>query len=191
MHEKIHRRFEEMLAAARLAEEHLAGRLAEAAEMIVAAYAAGGGVFLFGNGGSAADAQHIACELVGRFMQDRRALKAVALTTDTSILTAVANDFSYEDVFVRQLQAGASAGDVAIALTTSGNSPNVVAALHKARKIGMKTIAFTGAGGGGCAPLADVLLDVPTGNTPRVQELHVVLYHILCELVEQAIVESG
>ena len=191
MQEQIRKRFEESRAVSRLAEEHLAGRLGEAAEMIVAAYAAGGGVFLFGNGGSAADAQHIACELVGRFMLDRRALKAVALTTDTSILTAVANDFDYETVFVRQLQAVAAAGDVAIGLTTSGNSPNVVAALREARKIGMKTVAFTGAGGGKCAALADVLLDVPTDQTPRVQESHVILYHILCELVEQAIVDPG
>ena len=191
MQEQIRKRFEESRAVSRLAEEHLAGRLGEAAEMIVAAYAAGGGVFLFGNGGSAADAQHIACELVGRFMLDRRALKAVALTTDTSILTAVANDFDYETVFVRQLQAVAAAGDVAIGLTTSGNSPNVVAALREARKIGMKTVAFTGAGGGKCAALADVLLDVPTDQTPRVQESHVILYHVLCELVEQAIVDPG
>jgi D-sedoheptulose 7-phosphate isomerase len=185
----IHKRFEEALAVIAESAKLFPARLAQASAMIVASYQAGGGMFVFGNGGSAADAQHIACEMVGRFLKNRRAYKAQALSTDTSILTALANDFGFETIFARQLEANARRGDVAIALTTSGNSPNVVAALRYARGLGMKTIVFTGSGGGECGPLADVLLDVPATISPRVQEAHVVMYHILCELVEQAMVE--
>ncbi len=187
MKETIRKRFDESAETLALAQERLTDRLARAAEIIVAAYEGGGGVFLFGNGGSAADAQHVAGELVGRFLKNRRPLKAFALSTDTSVLTAIANDFGYDAIFARQLEASARPGDVAIALTTSGNSPNVVAGLKKARELGMKTIAFTGDGGGECSALADVLLDVPSTQTPRIQEVHVVAYHILCELVEQAL----
>ncbi|NQU76603.1 MAG: SIS domain-containing protein [Planctomycetes bacterium] len=189
MQQEIRRRFEESIETKRRALEHLSDRIAEAVNIITAAYDAGGGVFLFGNGGSAADAQHVAGELVGRFLVDRRALKAQALTTDTSILTCLANDFDFEMIFARQLEACAAAGDVAIGLTTSGNSPNVVAGLKRAREMGMKTIAFTGEGGGKCAGLADVLIDVPTRQTPRVQETHMLVYHIICELVERAMVD--
>ena len=184
----IHERFEQTIETLRATEAHLAERLVQAADLIVAGYRAGGGVFLFGNGGSAADAQHIAGELVGRFLAERRALKAEALSTNTSVLTCLANDYSFEMIFARQLEANARAGDVAVALSTSGNSPNVLAGLEAARRIGMKTIAFTGRGGGKCAPLADVLLDVPADHTPHVQEAHAVLYHILCEHIERAIV---
>jgi len=189
--EDIRKRFEECLVTLRLTKEHLAGRIAEAVAMIVEAYEAGGGLFLFGNGGSAADAQHIAGELVGRFLKERRALKAEALSTNTSVLTCLANDYDYERIFARQLEANARRGDVAVALTTSGNSPNVVAGLVTAREIGMKTVAFTGAGGGKCAELADVLLDVPAHLAPRIQESHAILYHILCELVERAFAPEG
>lgn len=190
MNEIINSRIEESIATQRLVKDHLVGPLARAAEIIIEACASGRGVLLFGNGGSAADAQHIAGEFVGRFLKERRALKAVALTTDTSILTSLANDYSYEMIFSRQIEAIGSAGDVAVGLTTSGNSANVVAALERARQMGLKTIAFTGAGGGKCAELADVLLDVPTTHTPRVQEAHQLLYHILCELVENAFVQE-
>jgi D-sedoheptulose 7-phosphate isomerase len=185
----INKRFAEALLGISKSAELLPARLAQACDIIVASYQAGGGMFVFGNGGSAADAQHIACEMVGRFLQNRRAYKAQALSTDTSIMTALANDFGFETIFARQLEANARKGDVAIALTTSGNSPNVLAALRQARELGMKTIVFTGAGGGACKPLADVLLDVPATACPRVQEAHVVMYHILCELVEQTMVE--
>ncbi|MDP7161989.1 MAG: D-sedoheptulose 7-phosphate isomerase [Phycisphaerae bacterium] len=190
MEEGISARFEESIETTRRACEHLSGRIARAVEVIVDAYRAGGGVFLFGNGGSAADAQHIAGELVGRFLMNRRALKAQALTADSSVLTCLANDYNYEMIFARQLEANAGGADVAVALTTSGDSPNVIAGLKKARQIGMKTIAFTGKGGGKCAELADILLDVPSTSTPRVQEVHVVIYHILCELVERAVAGS-
>jgi D-sedoheptulose 7-phosphate isomerase len=189
MNKIIAKRFEGSLLAIRQAQERLSPRLEEAAETIIRSYKAGGGVFIFGNGGSAADAQHIACELVGRFLKNRRALKAQALTTDTSVLTCLANDFSYNTIFSRQLEAGARRGDVAVALSTSGNSPNVVDALIFARQVGMKIIAFTGEGGGKCAAIADVLLDVPSSHTPHVQEAHAVMYHVLCELVEAAFAE--
>jgi len=191
MSERVRAIFDEARAALAAARDRLAGRIAEAAERIVAAYEAGGGVLLFGNGGSAADAQHIAAELVGRFRRERRALRAEALTANTSSLTAIANDYDYERVFARQIEAAGRAGDVAIGLSTSGNSANVVAGLERARELGLKTIALTGAGGGRCAAVADVLLDVPAADTARVQECHAVAYHALCELVEERIAGAG
>ncbi len=192
MKAKIRQRFEQSVKVMGLTVEHLEDDIAAAVEMIVDAYEAGKGVFIFGNGGSAADAQHIAGELVGRFLINRPALKAEALSTDTSVITCIANDYSDEEIFSRQLEGKAVAGDVAIGLSTSGNSPNVLLALEAGRKIGMKTIAMTGAGGGKCAELADVLLDVPCADsTPRVQESHLIIYHILCELVEAAVVAKA
>jgi D-sedoheptulose 7-phosphate isomerase len=191
MIETIRKRFDECVGVLRLTEEHLAGRVAAAAELIVACYKAGGGVLLFGNGGSAADAQHAAGELVGRFLCERRALRAEALSADGAVLTCVANDYDFEHVFARQIEGKGSPGDVAVALTTSGTSPNVVAGLAAARRAGLKTIALTGAGGGRCAELADVLLDVPCDGPPgRIQEAHVLIYHVLCELVEAAIADA-
>jgi len=190
MIEKIRQRFNESAETLRLSEEHLSERLAAAVEMVVRSCRNGGGVYLFGNGGSAADAQHIAGELVGRFLKERRALRALSLSTDPSVVTCLANDYGYENIFARQIEAHAGAGDVAVAFSTSGNSPNVLAALRKAREIGCGTIAFTGSGGGKCAALADVLLDVPSRHTPRIQESHIVLYHILCELVEAAVAQE-
>jgi D-sedoheptulose 7-phosphate isomerase len=181
--------FEQHRQLVDLSCEQLGDRIQQAAALIIDACKAGGGVFAFGNGGSAADAQHIACELVGRFRRNRRGIRAQALTTDASILTAVANDFDFDRIFARQLEACARPGDVAIGLSTSGNSPNVVEALEKARQMGLRTIALTGRGGGNCALLADVLLDVPSDDTPRIQEIHALVYHILCELVEQAVGE--
>jgi len=191
MKEEIRERFTEATNVIHLAGEHLTERIAKAVDTIVSACRAGGAVYLFGNGGSAADAQHIACELVGRFLTERPALRAQALTTDSSVLTAVANDYDFEKVFARQLEAYGRPGDVAIGLSTSGNSPNVVAGLATARRIGMRTIAFTGAGGGRCAELADVLLDVPCSQPcPRIQEAHAVTYHVLCEFVERALTQK-
>jgi len=192
MIETVHKRFEESIGVLRSAAEHLAGRIVQAVELIADCYHAEGAVFLFGNGGSAADAQHIAGELVGRFLRERSALRAEALTADSSVLTCIANDYDFEQVFARQLEGKARGGDVAIALTTSGNSPNVVAGLRKARQMQMKTVAFTGGGGGRCAELADVLLDVPgSGSSPRIQEAHCVLYHILCELLEAKLFDEA
>jgi len=184
MRDIIARRFAEAADVLSATREHLAQPLEQAARLVADCLRAGQAVFTLGNGGSAADAQHIAGELVGRFLVDRPPLRAEALSTDTSVLTAVANDYGYENVFARQLAGKARRGDVVIALSTSGDSPNVLAALKQARQMGCRTIAFTGRGGGQCAGLADVLLDVPATLSPRIQEAHALMYHILCELVE-------
>lgn len=187
MNRSIESAFEQTASAIRQAGDELSGRIDQAVEIITECYRNGGGLLLFGNGGSAADAQHIACELVGRFMFDRPPLKAEALSTNTSSLTCIANDYDYHSIFARQVEANGTGRDVAVGLTTSGNSPNVVAALAKAREMGMKTIALTGHGGGQCAALADVLLDAPATLPPRIQEVHVVIYHVICEKVEAAL----
>lgn len=188
MEDPIRRLFDESLGTLYLASEQLGDRIRQAADIIVASYRSGGGLLLFGNGGSAADAQHIACEMVGRLMFDRPPLKAEALSTNTSSLTCLANNYDYESIFARQIEANGSERDVAVGLSTSGDSPNVVAGLAKGRQMGMKTIALTGEGGGKCAEFADVLLGVPGTNlSPRVQEAHMVIYHIICQLVESAI----
>ena len=180
-------RFDQSADVIRSAGASLAGEVESAVQMIVESLQAGGSLFVFGNGGSAADAQHIAGELVGRFLLDRRGFRAEALTTDMAAITAIANDFGYDQVFARQLSAKARPGDVAWGLSTSGNSPNVVAALKIAREAGINTIALTGRGGGACMPLADVLLAVESDQTPRIQEAHIVIYHMICELVEAAL----
>ncbi len=147
----------------------------------------GGKVLLAGNGGSAADSQHIAGELVSRFAYDRPGLAAVALTTDTSILTAIGNDYGYERLFARQIQALGRPGDVFIAYSTSGRSPNIVLALEHARSVGIVTIGMTGNRGGPMVDLCDHVLAVPSSDTPKIQEGHLVLGHILCGLIESAI----
>ena len=141
----------------------------------------------FGNGGSAADAQHLVAELVGRFQREREGFRAVALTADTSLLTSVANDYGFDRVFARQLEALGHPGDVAFAISTSGRSPNVVAALQSARARGLRTIALTGRDGGEAGRLAEVHVNVPDDCTARVQEVHCTLIHALCELVETAL----
>jgi len=163
-------------------------RLAEAA---ISTLKAGGKVLLCGNGGSAADSQHIATEMTVRFEKTRRALPAIALTTDTSALTAAANDFGYEHVFSRQVEALGRKGDLLIGITTSGNSPNVVAALHAARKLGLITACLTGHGGGLIARdrLADHLIVVPGNSTARAQEVHIFIGHLICAAVDAAFTE--
>ena len=155
-------------------------------EAIVASLRQGGKLLLFGNGGSAADAQHVACELVGRFLKERKALAAIALTTDTSILTALSNDYAFEQVFARQIEAVGRKGDVAFGMSTSGRSPNVVNGLQVARALGLKTVALTGRDGGAVGASADIHINVPSESTPRVQEVHLTLLHIICQLVEDA-----
>lgn len=164
-----------------------AGLIVAVGNRIAAAVRAGGKVLTFGNGGSAADAQHFAAELVGRYVKDRPAWPAIALTTDTSILTAVSNDFGYDTVFRRQVEAHGRPGDVAIGISTSGRSPNVVAALAKAREMRLITIGMTGQGGGTLAGQVDYLIDVPHASTPRIQEVHGLVVHLLCQIVEEAI----
>jgi D-sedoheptulose 7-phosphate isomerase len=161
------------------------GPLFVAAGVIREALGAGRTMLVFGNGGSASDAQHLAAELVGRFRRERAALPVLALTTDTSILTAVANDYSFKQVFARQIEAFGRAGDVAFGISTSGESPNVVAGLQAARARGMKTIALTGRDGGTVGTAAEIHVNVPDQNTARVQEVHRTLLHVICELVER------
>jgi D-sedoheptulose 7-phosphate isomerase len=157
----------------------------QALELIIHAVRSGNKLLIFGNGGSAAQAQHFTAELVGRFQRDRLPLPAVALTADTSILTAIANDFSFEKVFQRQIEALGRPGDVVFGLTTSGKSPNVIAAFKQARKMRLKSIALTGQGGQELAPLVDVLLAVPSDNTPRIQEIHLFILHLLAHEIEK------
>lgn len=161
--------------------------VAEAAAMLTASLAQGGRVLTAGNGGSAADAQHMAAEFSGRFLKERRPFPAEALTVNTSAITAIGNDYGFDEVFARQVRASGRAGDVLVVISTSGNSANILRAAEAARDLGMRTVALTGAGGGALAPLADVLLAVPSASTPRVQEGHVVLLHLLCQLVEDAL----
>ena len=158
-----------------------------AAAAIREAFAAGGKLLVFGNGGSAADAQHLATELVGRFTRERLALPAIALTTDTSILTAVANDYGFGRVFVRQIEALGRPGDVAFGISTSGKSPSVLKALDAARARGLTTVALTGYDGGPIGAAAQIHINVPAASTPRVQEVHGTLIHAICELVERTL----
>jgi D-sedoheptulose 7-phosphate isomerase len=155
-----------------------------AAETIARAIGSGQKVLTFGNGGSAGDAEHLAAELVGRFEIERPGLRAIALTADSSVVTAIANDYGYETVFARQVEALGIAGDVAVGISTSGRSPNVVAALTAARGRGMATIALTGRGGGPAGALADVHLNVPEQSTARVQEVHRTVIHAICALLD-------
>ena len=151
---------------------------------------AGGKILLLGNGGSAADCQHIAAEIVGRYKRERRGLPAIALTTDTSILTAVGNDYGFEHVFSRQVEALCTPKDVVIGLSTSGNSPNVLAAIHTARQIGALTIGLTGGGGGKLAQCCDLSLVVASNDTPRIQEAHILVGHMLCDLIDAETLDS-
>ena len=164
--------------------------IVHAAALIIDSLEAGGKLLLFGNGGSAADAQHIAAEFGGRFQHERRPLPALALTTDTSILTAVSNDYGFEHVFARQVAAVGRPGDIALAISTSGASPNVLAAAGTAQDSGIKVIALTGKGGGDLAPLADLAIVVPSRNTQQIQEAHIAIGHILSEIVETALMEG-
>lgn len=157
----------------------------QAGLLMRAAIAKGGKVLVFGNGGSASDAQHFAAELVGRFMRERPAMASIALTTDTSILTAIGNDYSFRRIFVRQLEALGRPGDVAVGISTSGESPNVLDALKYARQAGLKTIALTGRDGGTIGTAADIHVNVPDHNTARVQEVHRTIIHAMCELIER------
>jgi D-sedoheptulose 7-phosphate isomerase len=157
-----------------------------AAALLIASLKAGGKVLFCGNGGSAADSQHLAAELMGRYLKDRRPLPALALTVDTSALTAIGNDYGYKDVFARQLSGVGRQGDALVALSTSGNSENVLAAIEVARSMKIAVIGLTGAGGGRMADLCDIILKVPSSQTNHIQEMHIALGHYLCGVIEQA-----
>lgn len=182
------RRAEETFAGAIKLHERVRENLGPAiiaAQAISEALKSGHKLLVFGNGGSAADAQHLATELVGRFQRERAGLAAVALTTDSSILTAVSNDYSFKQVFARQVEALGRPGDVALGISTSGESPNVVAGLQAARAKGLKTVALTGRDGGTVGRTADFHVNVPDQNTQRVQEVHLTLLHAMCEVIEE------
>lgn len=171
--------------------EALSEKIAEAALLIIDCFKAGGKVILFGNGGSAGDAQHLAGKLVGRFRMERDALPAIALTTNTSIMTALGNDYGYNTVFARQVEAWAKAGDVIIGISTSGNSANVLAGVEKAKRLSACTVALTGGSGGRLAQMVDLALIVPSSDTPRIQEGHITIGHIICQIVEEALFGAG
>ena len=180
----------QQLMRAMLADQPLRVRLEQAADACIKSLSASGKILLAGNGGSAADAQHIAGEFVSRFAFDRPGLPAIALTTDTSILTAIGNDYGFENLFARQVQALGQKGDVFIGYSTSGKSPNVLVAFEEARKHGLVCVGLTGNRGGLMRELCDYLLEVPSADTPKIQEGHLVLGHVLCGLVENAIFKA-
>jgi len=165
--------------------------IARISQSLIKVLGAGGTIYLCGNGGSAADAQHVAAEFVGRFLRERRPLPAVALTTNTSILTAIGNDYDYSQVFSRQVRAQVTQRDAVVGISTSGKSANVLQALRAAREIGAVTIGFTGSPGQPLASETDLCLCVPTKHTPFIQEAHIVAWHIICDLVEQASIDAA
>jgi len=187
MREVVIRELEESANIKRMMAESLADTIVDAAQMILKTYQAGGKVLLIGNGGSAADAQHIAAELIGRFQLERTGLPAIALTTNTSALTALANDYGYDVVFSRQLEALASNKDILIAITTSGTSPNILKAVETAHSKGVYVVGLTGDDGGKLKDMADLTIMVPSNNIARIQEAHITIGHIICHLVEKGL----
>ena len=178
--------FEEHLKTTQATMQLIGDSLEIASKLCINSLNQGGKILIFGNGGSAADAQHIAAELVGRYKVERIGLAAIALTTDTSALTSISNDYGYDRVFDRQVEALANKGDIAIGISTGGSSANVINALKLANKLGCKTIGFSGRGGGEMNELCDVNLVVPADDTPRIQEMHIVIGHTICHLIDQA-----
>jgi len=164
--------------------------IVKAAKMCIQSIQTGHKILIFGNGGSAADAQHIAAELVGRYKTDRMGLPAIALTTDTSALTAIGNDFGYQHIFTRQIEALSSPGDVVIGISTSGNSDNVYSALKLANDLGCRTIGLSGRDGGKMNMACEINIVVPAEDTPRIQEMHIFIGHTLCHLIEQSLTEG-
>jgi len=187
MIEEINRQLKSHIDTVSTVGEMLAEPITECVRLIVSSLKKGHKVLIMGNGGSAADAQHMAAELVGRFLMERKALSAIALTTDTSILTAIGNDYGFDEVFKRQVEALARPGDILIGISTSGNSTNVVRALEAGRAIGVTTIGLLGRDGGEISKLVDLALTVPSPDTPRIQEAQLFVIHMLCDLVEKSL----
>ena len=181
----IDKNFDEHFSTLELVNDKLDEIIELVGKQLAASLANGGTLFWCGNGGSASDSQHLAAELVGRFKKNRRALRSVALTTDTSVLTCVANDYSYNDIFSRQIEALGRSGDVLVGISTSGNSDNVIQALKTAREMGLITIAMLGKDGGITKKLVDHSLIIPSNSTARIQEMHILIGHILCEIIEK------
>lgn len=184
---EIKKQLQEHRALIELLEREMTPLIAEMSSLITTALANGNKLLVMGNGGSAADSQHFAAEIVGRFKMERKALPAVALSTDTSILTAIGNDYGFESIFSRQVEALAAPGDIVVGLSTSGNSPNVLKALNEARSRDCLTIGLLGKDGGSIRSACDLALVVPTTDTPRIQEGHITIIHIVCDLVEKAL----
>ena len=191
MRNEIARRLQESVSVKEAVAREKIGEIEAIAELIIDTYRHGGKVIFLGNGGSAADAQHLAGELVGRFLRERQALPAIALGTNTSTLTALANDYSYDIVFSRQVEALVAERDVVVGISTSGDSPSVVKAIELAKQKGAKTVGLTGGGGGRLAEVADLALVVPSGSTPRIQEAHITIGHIICEMVEKELASAA
>lgn len=189
--DQVRQRFCESIEVKQKAVDRLASRIAESAEKMAEALKRGGKLVFLGNGGSAADAQHLAAEFVGRFKMERPGLPALALNTNSSTITAIGNDYSYDEIFSRQVDAFAGDNDVLIAISTSGNSECVCRAVESAARKGCFTIGLTGEGGGRMAGMVDILLDVPARDTARVQETHITIGHILCELVENEVCQAS
>jgi len=174
-----------------LSDETILKHITETAQLIVETIKSGNKLMICGNGGSAADAQHIAGEFLCRFYKDRDPLPAIALTTDTSIITAISNDYSYDQVFARQVKALGRKGDVLLGISTSGSSGNVLEAFKAARAMGIKTVLLTGASEKIIAVLSDVVIKTPSTDTPRIQEMHLLIEHIMCEIVEKELIKKG
>jgi D-sedoheptulose 7-phosphate isomerase len=187
MQSVIREHMEASIAAKRRVLDQLLPVIESAAQAIIGAVRTGNKVLFFGNGGSASDAQHLAAEFVGRYEKERRALPSIALTTDTSILTAVANDYSFDTIFARQIEALGVRGDVAFGISTSGNSKNVNQAILAAKAKGLKTIGLTGRSGGELAKIADITIVIPVERTAHIQECHIAIGHVLCRLVDEAV----
>ena len=184
MEKIILKRFKESSEVKRLFLRENLPKFLDVIKSVSHAFESGNKIFFFGNGGSAADAQHLAAEFVNRYVMERPPLPAIALTTDTSILTSVSNDLAFDEIFAKQLRALGKEGDVAIGISTSGNSPNIIKAFEVAKEIGMKRVALTGNNGGVISKMADFSLVVPSTSTARIQEAHILIGHILCEMVE-------
>ncbi|HXX57916.1 MAG TPA: D-sedoheptulose 7-phosphate isomerase [Thermodesulfovibrionales bacterium] len=190
MEEKIRKAFEESISVKeRFVKENIQA-IMEASKLIAEAFNDGRKLLLFGNGGSATDASHIAAEFVNRFKRERPGLPAIALNTDVAVITSIANDYDFSDIFARQLKSLADEGDVVLAISTSGNSGNILKAMDAAKRKKLKSIAFTGSKGEKFAAKADIAFVVPSDNTPRIQETHITLGHVLCQMVEEILFET-
>lgn len=190
MREIIERAFQESAETKILFARENGSKIIDVAKKIVAALRQGGKILLFGNGGSACDASHLAAEFVNRFRQDRIELPALSLATDMAVLTSISNDYDYSEIFAKQIRALGRKGDIAIAISTSGNSPNVLKGVQVAREKGLVTVGLTGQSGGTLAGLVDYAFLVPSQNTARIQETHITLGHVVCELVEAELFEG-
>jgi D-sedoheptulose 7-phosphate isomerase len=188
---RVREEIEESVAVKRAALDACGASIARAVGVVIETFRGGGKLLAFGNGGSAADAQHLAAELAGRYLRERPGLPALALTANSSDLTAIGNDYGFDRVFARLIEAHGRVGDVAVAFSTSGNSPNVLAGVEAARERGLRTVGLTGRGGGKLAGMVDVPVVVPCDSTPRIQEMHVTVVHLICALVDEALFPRG